>query len=467
MKRLRRGLLCAGALLLLTPLLPESANAQPAKPAVQATGAKAGVKTIVSGAAATGPKGSASEAQEKVTAIVGAKVYTGDGEPLEEAVVLVVGGKIKAIGKGLAVPAGADTVQAKGMVVTPGLVESLTQVGLRDVDLESTANDETDGGSKDRIRAAVRSADAYNPQSTVIPIARAGGITSVGVVPTGGLVAGQSAWADLFGDTATDALAATALALHVHLETHADPQGGSRGAAVRLVREAFDDARTFQKNRAAWEKNQSRPFSAGRLDLDALTQSLGGAAVKKGTTKVPVVFHVDRASTILTALAVAKEFDLTPVIAGGAEAWKVRTTLAKNKVPVIVYPMLAGPESFDMLGARDDNAALLHAAGVAISISSGETQNARKLRQAAGNAVRAGLPHTAAVAAITRAPAEALGMGDRYGTLAPGKVANLVLWSGDPLEIQTRVVAVYVRGQKQSLVTRQTQLLQKYRGAPR
>ena len=117
--------------------------------------------------------------------------------------------------------------------------------------------------------------------------------------------------------------------------------------------------------------------------------------------------------------------------------------------------------------AREDNAALLNAAGVPVSISSGETQNARKLRQAAGNAVRAGLPHTAAVAAITRAPAEALGMGDRYGTLAAGKVANLVIWSGDPLEIQTRVVSVYVHGQRQSMETRQTKLLQKYRGAPR
>jgi imidazolonepropionase-like amidohydrolase len=417
-------------------------------------------------AATAAPAGAATPLKEKVTAILGARVHTGDGEPIEDGVVLVAGGKIKAVGKALTPPAGADLVDAKGLVVTAGLTEPLTQVGLREIDLEPSANDETQSHDRDRIRAAYRSADAYNPFSAVIPVQRTGGLTSVGVVPTGSLVSGQSAWADLAGDTATEALAATPLAIHVHLEQGADPQGGSRGAAVRAVREAFDDARAFQKNKAAWERNQSRAFSAGRLDLEALTLALGGAGKKAGT-KLPVVFHVNRASLILSALAVAKEHDLTPVIAGGAEAWRVRATLAKAKVPVIVHPFVAGPESFDMLAARDDNAALLHAAGVPVAISSGETHNARKLRQAAGNAVRAGLPHAAAVAAITRAPAEALGMGDRYGTLTPGKVANLVVWSGDPLELSTRVVSVYIRGQKQSLVTRQTQLLQKYRGVPR
>ena len=455
---MKKAIVLGALALLLAQLSPGHASAQTAKPGV----AKAVAKAV--GAKATKKPGD--DVADKVIAIVGAQVYTGDGAPLDDAVVIVQDGKIKAVGKGLSIPAGAETVQAKGMVVTPGLVEPLSEIGLRDVDLESTANDGSDGNgsSKDRIRASVRAADAYNPQSIVIPIARAGGITSVGVVPSGGLVAGQSAWADLFGDTTTDALAATPLALHVNLGAGADPQGGSRGAAVRLLREAFDDARTYQKNKAAWERNQSRPFSASRLDLEALTQSLGG---KKGSSKVPVVFHVDRASSILTALAVAKEFDLTPVIAGGAEAWKVRTTLAKNKVPVIVNPILAGPESFDQLGARDDNAALLQTAGVPVAITSGETQNARKLRQVAGNAVRAGMDHDKAVEAITRVPAEALGVADRYGTLAPGKIANLVVWSGDPLEIQTRVVSVYIHGQKQSLVTRQTKLLNKYRGAPR
>ena len=438
------------------------ALAQP-KPAANKPAPKAAAAPAPAAGKARSP---ANDAQEKAIAIVGATVYTGDAEPIENATVLVVGDKIKSISKDAAAPAGAETIQAKGMVVTPGLVEPLTQVGIREIDLEPSANDGSASRNNDRIRAAYRAADAYNPQSAVIPVSRLGGITSVGVTPTGGLISGQSAWADLFGETATDAIAASPLALHVHLDAGDDPQGGSRAAALRLVREALDDARTYQKNKASFEKNQSRPFSASRLDLEALTQSLGGAA-KKGSTKVPVVFHVDRASTILSVLAVAREFDLAPVIAGGAEAWRVRKTLAKDKVPVIVYPLVTGPESFDTLGAREDNAALLHAAGVPVAISSGETQNARKLRQAAGNAVRGGLPHTAAVAAITRVPSEALGMSATHGTLAAGKTANLVIWSGDPLEIQTRVVSVIIHGQKQPMTSRQTQLLQKYRTVTR
>jgi imidazolonepropionase-like amidohydrolase len=179
--------------------------------------------------------------------------------------------------------------------------------------------------------------------------------------------------------------------------------------------------------------------------------------------KIPVVFHVDRAADILSALAVARELKLRPVIAGGAEAWKVARELAAAKVPVIVFPFQQ-LSSFDALGAREDCAARLFAAGVPVAIATGgETPNARKLRQEAGNAVRSGLPHDAAIAAITGAPAEALGMGARYGTLAPGKTANLVLWSADPLEISTRVVEVVIHGRKVSLRNRQTALFEKYR----
>ena len=178
------------------------------------------------------------------------------------------------------------------------------------------------------------------------------------------------------------------------------------------------------------------------------------------------MFHVNRAADILAALGVAKEMGLRAVIAGGAEAWKVKDALAAGKTPVIVMPLDADPGSFDTLAAREDNAAILHAAGVPLAISTGETHHARKLRQVAGNAVRGGLPHAAAITALTRGPAEALGMGARYGTLAKGLAANVVVWSGDPLEVSSRPVHVFVRGQAASLRTRQTELLERYRRAP-
>ncbi|MDI3286404.1 amidohydrolase family protein [Polyangium sp. 15x6] len=401
---------------------------------------------------------SAEPAAAAPMAIVGGRVHTGTGEILEDATILVEKGLVQKIGKGLAVPPGVTTIDAKGAIVTPGFVDALTSIGLVEISLEDSTHDD-DRGGKDPIRAAFRAADGYNPASTVVGITRAEGVTSAAVVPLGGVFSGQSAWADLDGDTRESALAQGPLALHVHLD--GSSLGGDRGgpaAALLRAREVFDDARTFQKNRAAWERNQSRPFAASRLDLEAVGDALAG--------RVPVVFHVERASDILAAVALAKEFGLRPVIAGGAEAWKIAPRLAESKTPVIVNPLEPGPTSFHTLGMRDDNAALLYAAGVPVVITTADTHNARKLRQVAGNAVRAGLPHAAAIAAITRAPAEALGLGAKYGTLAPGKVANLVVWSGDPLEIASRPLAVVIRGKKVDLANRQSALFTRYRKLP-
>lgn len=431
----------------------EPARAQPAQPS-KAPAAKA------PGALTPGKAAPAANKEEASPAIayVGATVHLGNGEVIENATVVIAGGKIQQIGKNLAAPAGATRIPATGMVITPGLVDALTSIGLVEIDLESSTRSDQQRATTDVVHAGFRAAAAYNPASVVIAVARSEGLTSAGVMPTGGLISGQSAWVDLDGATAAEAVAAAPLALHVHLDGDAPGEGAGHGTAILKVREAFDDARTFQKSRAAWERNQTRRFAPSRLDLEALAGALD--------EKLPVVFHVDRAADILAALAIAREFKLRPVIAGGAEAWKVAATLAAAKVPVIVFP-LQQPNSFDALGAREDNAALLDKAGVAVGVSTGDTHNARKLRQVAGNAVRSGLPYQAALAAITRVPAEALGMGARYGTLAAGKAANLVVWSGDPLEISTQVLDVVIRGRRIPLKSRQSALLEKYRRLPR
>ena len=397
-------------------------------------------------------------APKSLVAIVGATVETGKGPALNDAVVLVEGDHIVSVTAGGAAPAGATIVDGKGKLVTCGFVDAFTSIGLVEVDLEDDARDDSQGG-EDRIRAGFRAEDAYNPLGTVAKITRREGVTSAGVVPTGGLFSGQSLWADLDGEVARDAIVKAPLALHVHVESGGGAASGGRGASILRIREAFDDARVFQKNRAAWERNQSREFAPSRLDLEAIVRTLGGA--------VPVVFHVDRAADILTVLGLAKEFALRPIIAGGAEAWRVAADLAAAKVPVFVHPLLPGPTSFDTLGARDDNAARLAAAGVSVGISTHDTHNARKLRQEVGNAIRAGLSREAALASVTRVPAEAFGLGARYGTLEKDRVANLVVWSGDPFELATRATAVMIRGRWVTLESRQSELFDKYRAERR
>lgn len=431
--------------LVVVALVPLSVGQAPAlaQPAPKAPAAPAPAK-------AAAPK--------SLVAIVGATVETGKGPALQDAVVLVEGERVVSVTAGGAAPGGATIVDGKGKVVTCGFVDALTSIGLAEVDLEDDARDDNQGG-QDRIRAGFRAEDAYNPLGTVGKITRREGVTSVGVIPTGGLFSGQSLWADLDGEVARDAVAKAPLALHVHIESGGGPASGGRGTSILRIREAFDDARVFQKNRASWERNQSRELAPSRLDLEAIVRALGGG--------LPVVFHVDRAADILTVLGLAKEFALRPIIAGGAEAWRVAGELAAAKVPVIVHPLLPGPTSFDTLGARDDNAARLAAAGVQVGISTQDTHNARKLRQEVGNAIRAGLPREAALASVTRVPAEAFGLGDRYGTLEKGHIANLVVWSGDPFEIATRATAVMIRGRWVTLESRQGELFEKYRAAHR
>ncbi|HMY19706.1 MAG TPA: amidohydrolase family protein [Polyangium sp.] len=399
----------------------------------------------------------AAPATSTQVAIAGGRVHTGTGEVIDDATILIENGVIQKVAKGLTVPANVPTLDARGSIVTPGFVDVMTSVGLVEVSQEDDTHADDQGGD-DPIRAAFRAADGYNPSSVVIGITRAQGITSVGAVPIGGLFSGQSVWADLNGSTREETLVRAELALHVHIDENFDgAQGGAAGALLR-TREAFDDARTFQKNKGAWERNQSRPFAASRLDLEAIGNALAG--------KIPVVFHVQRASDILATLALAKEFNLRPILFGAAEGWKVAKQIAAAKVPVIVYAIVPGPTSFDQLGARDDNAALLHAAGVSVILTSNETHNARKLRQIVGNAVRAGLPHEAAIASVTRAPAEAFGLATQYGTIAPGKTANIVVWSADPFETTTYPKSVVIRGHNVDLTNRQTMLLNRYRKLP-
>lgn len=178
------------------------------------------------------------------------------------------------------------------------------------------------------------------------------------------------------------------------------------------------------------------------------------------------MFRVNRASDIRVVLKFADEIGLRPIIVGGAEAWRVADELAARKVPVVVQPTLNLPERFEKLGARADNAALLRKAGVPVILSTFSTHNVRKLRQAAGNAVRAGMSHADALEAVTAAPARALGRDD-IGTIEAGKAADLVVWSGDPFELSTRVERLYINGEPASLDNRQQKLFERYQQLPR
>lgn len=393
-----------------------------------------------------------------VVAITGGKVQVGDGKTLENATVLIEGDRITAVGSGLKAPAGARVVDARGKVVAPGFVDAGNHLGLTEVELVEETNEfaRNDGST---IHAAFRVADAVDPASALFAVTRMEGVTSAVSMPESGLVRGQSAWLRLAGSRVEDLLLKTPAAMHATLgEGARTPGGGSRGAALEKIREVLEDARVLRGRPAAFEENRMRDLSASRLDLIALRPVLDRTLL--------LVIRVNRAADIRSALALARDENLRIAIAGGAEAWQVAGELASANVPVLLEPTMNLPYSFDVLGARADSAALLDAAGVRIALVSGETHNARTIRQEAGNAAAWGLPREKALAAITSAPAAIFGVSDRVGRIAPGLLADVVIWSGDPLELSSQPVSVFVGGVERPLRSRQTELLERYRTLP-
>jgi len=386
----------------------------------------------------------------------GGQVLTPDGW-LEGADVVIAGERIRAVGGSGPAGDGCARLDVSGRLVTPGLTEVHSQLGLVEISLEDRTVD-TDlkaawQDPSEAIRASVRPELAFNPRSSLLPIARSGGVTSAIVVPRGGVVSGRSFWVDLIGGRQADGIVRAPLALHASLGAREE----SRAAAFHTLSVALEEARAFARRARDWEANRSRPFLLPHVELRALEPVARG--------ELPLVVHLDRAADIEGLLAMTRDSPLRLVVYGGAEAWLVREDLAARGVAVAIDPLRFGPGSFDQLHARPDNAALLHEAGVTVMFSTFGSHGVRRLRQLAGNAVREGLPREAALRAITEAPARVFGLTD-HGRLSPGAVANVVVWSGDPLELGTRVERVFVHGKELALVDRQTRLRDRYRRLP-
>ena len=404
-----------------------------------------------------------SPAGAQTIAITGGKVYPVSGPPIEGGTVVIVNGKIAAVGKNLAIPAGAQRIDATGKIVTPGFVNSSTQLGVQEVSQVTDTRDMSARG-KDNISAAFTVWDGLNPNSVMMAPARKEGITSFIVMPTGGLVAGLAALLDVVPGTTTDMIIRAPVAMIAEV---GDPQQAgvnSRGELIVKLRELLDDTRFFQTHRDAFDRAQTRPFAASRLDLQAMIPVIQG--------RLPLVVVVDRASDIDAAMRIAREFNVKLMIGGGAEGWMMADKLAAARVPVLTGAMNNIPGGFAALGQRQENAALLRKAGVQVALIGNagggdeEAFNVRNLKQEAGNAVAYGMTWDDALRAVTLAPAEIFGVADRVGSLQPGREGNVVVWSGDPFEFTTRVEHVFVRGHEYSDKTRQDLLMERYKTLP-
>ncbi len=409
--------------------------------------------------AATG----ALHAGAQTVAITGARVHPVSGPMIENGTVLMRDGLIVAVGTNVAIPADAQRIDATGKVVTPGLVNAATQLGLVEIGaVRSTREGQARGN--EGIAAAFRPWEGLNPTSVLISPARNAGVTTVVIAPSGGLIAGQAGVIHLVPGTAAEMVLRAPVGMVVDIGPAGGPNGTPRAETIMRLRQVLDDARVYRTRRADFERAQTRTFSAGRLDLEALLQVLDG--------RMPMIVEADKASDIESAMQLAKEYGFRLVIAGGAEAWQIADKLAAARIPVLTGAMNNIPEQFVSLGQRQENAGILARAGVPVSVIGNagggdeEAFNVRNVRFESGNAVAYGMDWNSALRAITLTPAETFGVADRVGSLTPGKMADVVVWSGDPFEFATQPEHVFIRGREVRQPSRQDLLEERYKTLP-
>jgi imidazolonepropionase-like amidohydrolase len=393
----------------------------------------------------------AGRAHSDTIAIVHAKAWTlAVDSAIEDATIVLNGERIVSIAPGGSAPAGARVIDADGRTVTPGLMHAATQLGLIEVGAASETIDHTAKGAS-APGAAFDVQYAINPNSAQIRLARADGLTRAVSHPNGSATPTFDGVGVLLRLVARgDLREARQIGVFVTIgNRRALETVGSRAAQWQLLRTALDAAKV---NLAAAATSTNRP-----PETLALEPVLAG--------RTPLAISTHRASDLREAAKLARDYAIRIIVLGGAEAWLVADELADANVAVVLNPMSNLPWSFDELGSRLDNAALLRKAGVTIAMSIGGVQayNAGlSLREGAGIAVANGLPYVEGLRSIITGPAEMWGVADRFGTLETGKDADLVIWDGDPLEPSSLPVAVFVQGKEISLVTHQSELRERY-----
>ena len=389
-------------------------------------------------------------------AITGGTVYPVTGPKIANATVLIRDGKVAAVGSNVTIPSDATRVEATGKWITPGFIDGGGQMGLVEIGaVEGTREGALRG---DSVAAAFNVAEGINPASTLIPVTRIEGITTALATPGANLISGQAVLIDLDGSTIEQMLVKSPAGMVVYLNEQAkDEGGGSRAGVTERLRRVFNDALEYGRRKAEYSRAQMQALSAAAGDLAALLPVLRGDQ--------PLIAVANRRSDIATALRLAREYKLKLILAGAAEGWQIADEIARAGVPVLVQPLDNIP-SYDALGIRYENAAFLARVGVKVALLETDTHNSRNLRQQAGNAVSYGMTWEQALRAVTLSPAEIFGVADRYGSLEPGKVANVVVWSGDPFEFTTGVEHVFIRGREIPLKSRQTELFERYKKLP-
>jgi imidazolonepropionase-like amidohydrolase len=414
----------------------------------------------------------------------GGKVMTVTHGTIENGVVVMENGKITAVGaaSSVTIPKGAKIVDATGMTVYPGLIDSFSHLGLTEIGAVDMSNDLQE--TSDEIMPHMHVSDAFHAESEVIPVTRLNGITDAIVAPeTGDTLPGQMAFAQLDGRDSDDMLKIKDIAMQLNFSGEQRRNRGgfqnSRFPATRMglaaqLRQAFIDTQDYATKWADYEKKLSgsedkkdaksedkkdekkSPPSPPKRDLkyEALVPYVQG--------KKPIMLCASEPSDVKTALRLASEFKLKVILCNLEYAEKLFDEIAATKYPVILGSIYDFPKSNERYDAQYKVPGELAKRGIKIAFASWDAHQSRNLPYAAGYAVAFGLPYDEAIKALTINPAEIWGIADQYGSLDVGKVANVVIANGDPLDVKTDVKQVFIAGREIPMVSRQTQLRDAY-----
>lgn len=404
-------------------------------------------------------------------AIRNARIVTVTGPVIENGTVVISNGRIMAVGAGANVPSGARVIDASGLSVYPGLIDSGTVLGL--IEIGSVAGS-VDTGELGNNNANVHVDIAIHPDSAHFAVTRVNGITTALTEPRGGQIAGQSALINLDGWVPKDMLLKTPVAMHINW-----PGGGGGGGfgfgggaqtsiaearrqqerQVEGIRKILRDAAAYGTAKEARARDASLPPMETDLKLEALVPVVRGV--------MPVIIAAQSERDIRAAIAFADEMKLKMILSGGIEAYKVADQLRARNIPVIVGPVLRMPvDEDDPYDAAFTNAGVLSKAGVKIAFQTLDAAHSRDLPYHAGMAAAFGLPKEEALKAVTIYPAEIFGVADRIGSIEQGKIANIIVTDGDPLEIRTQVRYLFINGRQIPLTSRHTELYERYKARP-
>jgi imidazolonepropionase-like amidohydrolase len=398
-------------------------------------------------------------------AIRNARIVTLAGPDIENGTVVIRDGKIDAVGAGVSIPAGAQTIDGRGLTVYPGMMDAGTSLGL--VEVGQGANGTVDTSETGELNPNAKAIIAVNQHSAHVAVTRVDGITHVATLPTGGLISGQAAVINLLGSTPLEMAVVPYAALVINY-----PQlGGRRGdfgpeqpalditAALAATERQLDqirkmvrDAEAYGRAQDAYVKDNSLPRPDRNIALESLVPYVRGER--------PVIIRAGREAELRGAIKFAEEMKLKPILLGGDDAWKITSLLKEKNIPVILTGILSLPlREDDAYDTLYENAAKLQQAGVRFCISTGEAgAEVRSLPFDAGMAAAFGLPKDEALKSVTLYPAQIMNVADRLGSVEKGKTANLVVTDGDLLEVRTHVRYLFIDGRRVPLTSRHTEL---------